>query len=57
MMKAMQAQGIEWGEDYRNAAGAALKEVLQGRMAELGEIELAVPRTRTFSAFFRPVGW
>ncbi len=79
MMKAMQAQGIEWGEDYRHAAGAALKDVLQGRMVagiddhlaemaargeadrrngsysrwlmtELGEIELAVPRTRTFSA-------
>lgn len=79
MMKAMQAQGIEWGEDYRVAAGAALKEVLAGRMAaaldrhldemaargeadrrngyyarhlltELGDIELAVPRTRRFSA-------
>jgi transposase-like protein len=75
MMKAMQAQGIEWGEDYRRAAGAALKGVLEGRMAaaldrhlaemaargeadrrngsycrhlltELGDIELAVPRTR-----------
>ncbi len=79
MMKAMQAQGIEWGEGYRHAAGVALKGVLEGRMAsgidrnladmeargeadrrngsysrwlmtELGEIELSVPRTRTFSA-------
>ncbi len=79
MMKAMQAQGIEWGEDYRHAAGAALKDVLEGRMAagidrhlaemaargaadrrngayrrwlmcELGEIELSVPRTRSWSA-------
>ena len=79
MMKAMEAQGIEWGEDYRHAAGAALKDVLEGRMAlgidrhlaemaargaadrrngayrrwllsELGEIELSVPRTRTWSA-------
>ncbi len=33
MMKAMQAQGIEWGEDYRGAAADALKEVLEGRMA------------------------
>ncbi len=78
-MKFMQAQGIEWGEDYRHAARAALKDVLQGRMVagidyhlaemaargeadrrngsysrwlmtELGEIELAVPRTRSFSA-------
>ena len=33
MMKAMQAQGIEWGEDYRQAGRAALKDVLEGRMA------------------------
>ncbi len=79
MMEEMQGQGIEWGEDYRHAAGAALKDVLEGRMAagvdrhleemaardaadrrnggyrrwlmtELGEIELSVPRTRTYSA-------
>ena len=79
MMKEMRCEGIEWGEDYRQAAGAALKEVLEGRMAErieshveamarcetadrrngsyrrrlmteLGEIELCVPRTRSFSA-------
>ncbi len=79
MMKAMQAQGIEWGEDYRRAGAAALKDVLEVRMAagidrhleemdrlgeadrrngsyrrwlmtELGEIELSVPRTRSFSA-------
>jgi len=79
MMKAMQAQGIEWGEDYRRAGAQALKDVLEDRMAagidrhlaemaergaadrrngsysrwlmtELGEIELSVPRTRTFGA-------
>jgi hypothetical protein len=79
MMKAMQADGIERGEDYRRAAGAALRDLLEGRMAagvdrhlaemarreaadrrngayrrwlmtELGEIELCVPRTRTWSA-------
>jgi transposase-like protein len=79
MMKAMQAEGVEWSEDYRGAAAAALKELLDGRMevsidrhlsemaergqadrrngcyhrwlmTELGEIELAVPRTRSFSA-------
>lgn len=79
MMKAMQAEGVEWGEDYRGAARHALAELLEGRMAEtvdrhlermaevgqadrrngcyprwllteLGEIELHVPRTRTFSA-------
>jgi hypothetical protein len=33
MMKAMQAQGIEWGEDYRRAAAQALQEVLERRMA------------------------
>ena len=35
MMEEMQAQGVEWGEDYRHAAGAALKEVLEGRMADI----------------------
>lgn len=79
MMKRMEARGIEWGEDYRQAGAQALKEVLECRMAaevdrhlaelaargeagrrngsyfrwlmtELGEIELSVPRTRTFSA-------
>jgi putative transposase len=79
MMEEMQAQDVEWGEDYRHAAAAALKDVLEGRMAagvdrhldeiaehevadrrngsyrrwlmtELGEIELSVPRTRTYSA-------
>jgi transposase-like protein len=78
-MKSMQAEGIEWGEDYRHAGAAALKQVLEGRMAagidrhlaemaergvadrrngsyprwlmtELGEIELSVPRTRSYSA-------
>lgn len=41
MMKAMQAQGIEWGEDYRRAAGAALKEILEGRMAAALDHHLA----------------
>lgn len=78
MMKAMRADGIEPGEDYRHAGAAALKELLERRMAagvdqhlaemaareqadrrngsyrrwllsELGQIELSVPRTRTFS--------
>ena len=81
MMTAMQAQGIEWGEDYRRAAAAALKDVLEVRMAagidrhleamdrlgeadrrngsyrrwlmtELGEIELGVPRTRSWQAIY-----
>jgi len=75
----MQAQGVEWSEDYRQAAAAALRDILTDRMetaidrhlcemaergeadrrngcyarwlmTELGEIELAVPRTRHFSA-------
>ena len=29
MMKAMQAQGVEWDEDYRWAAAAALKDILE----------------------------
>ena len=31
----MWAQGVEWSEDYRHAAGVALKEVLESRMSEL----------------------
>jgi putative transposase len=79
MMKAMQAEGVEWGEDYRQGARQAVAELLRDRMAqlidehlermaelgqadrrngryrrhlltELGDLELAVPRTRTFSA-------
>lgn len=33
MMKSMQAQGIEWGEDYRRAGAEALKDILERRMA------------------------
>jgi len=32
MMKAMDAEGFEWGEDYRGAAADALKSILAGRM-------------------------
>jgi len=78
MMKAMQADGIGWGEDYRPLARQALAEIIEGRMheavdqhllrmaeraeadrrngtyrrrilTELGDIELSVPRTRTYS--------
>src|SRR5918996_627838 len=78
MMKAMQAEGVEWGEDYRQGAQRAVVELLEGRMGtlidehlermaelgradrrngcyrrhlltELGDVELGVPRTRTFS--------
>jgi transposase-like protein len=35
MMKAMQARGVEWGEDYRAPARQALAELLEGRMAQL----------------------
>ena len=34
-MKAMDARGIEWGEDYRTAAKAAPKQVLETRMDDL----------------------
>ncbi len=48
MMKAMQAQGIEWGEDYRRAAGDALKTVakveleMDGAIAVLAGVEEVV---------------
>jgi hypothetical protein len=35
MMKAMQAEGVEWGEDYRGVARQALAELLEGRMDQL----------------------
>ena len=79
MIKAMQDQGYEWGEDYRQSGREALIEILEEQMddaidrqlaaadiggeadrrngcyqrhllTELGDIELSVPRTRTFSA-------
>ena len=37
----MQAEGIEWGEDYRRAAGAALKDILEERMASGIDCHLA----------------
>jgi putative transposase len=77
-VKAMQAQGLDWGEGYRGLGRAAIAAILQGQMAqaidqhldrmaaldeadrrngsyrrhlltELGDIELAVPRTRRFA--------
>ena len=30
----MEAEGVEWGEDYRAGARQALAELLEGRMAE-----------------------
>jgi len=35
MMKAMQADGFEWGEDYRQGARDAVAELLRGRMDRL----------------------
>jgi putative transposase len=78
MMKAMQAEGIEWGVDYRHGARDALQTILEQEMdaaldrhlaemasraeadrrngsyrrhllTELGDIELAVPRSRRYS--------
>jgi transposase-like protein len=77
-VKAMQAQGLEWGEGYRGLGREAIAAILQGQMAqaidqhldgmaatdeadrrngsyhrhlltELGDIKLAVPRTRRFA--------
>lgn len=77
VVKAMQADGLEWGEGYRALGRQALAEIIEGRMAEavdtwldnlaiadapdrrngtyrrhllseLGDIELAVPRTRRY---------
>jgi hypothetical protein len=32
VMKAMEAEGAEWGEDYRAGARQTLAELLEGRM-------------------------
>jgi transposase-like protein len=77
MMKAMQAEGLGWGEDWRPLARQAVAEIIADRMheaidahllrvadrgeadrrngtyrrrilTELGDIELSVPRTRTW---------
>ena len=34
MIKAMQAQGLEWSEGYRGAGRLALAEIIEDRMAE-----------------------
>jgi putative transposase len=40
MMKAMQAEDVEWGEDYRAAARDALAALLEGRMDQLIDAQL-----------------
>jgi hypothetical protein len=40
MMKAMQAEGVEWGEDYRQGARQAVVELLEGRMGALIDLHL-----------------
>jgi len=78
MMKAMQVEGLGWGEDCRPLARRAMVEIIEDSLAarvdayllnaaalgqadrrngtyprrlltELGDIELSVPRTRTYS--------
>ena len=40
MMKAIQAEGVEWGEDYRLGARDAVVELLEGRMDQLIDAHL-----------------
>jgi hypothetical protein len=40
MMKAMQVEGLEWGEAYRGAAQRALADLLEGRMDQLVDAHL-----------------
>jgi transposase-like protein len=40
MLKAMQAEDVEWGEDYRQATRQALAELLEGRMDALIDEQL-----------------
>jgi hypothetical protein len=34
MVKAMQGDGLKWGENYRPLARQALAEIIEGRLAE-----------------------
>jgi hypothetical protein len=34
LVKAMQAQGLEWGEGYRGLGREAIAAILQGQMAQ-----------------------
>src|SRR4029079_6290998 len=69
VVKAMQGDNLEWGEDYRPLARQAVAEIIEDEMAQavdryldqlsledgpdllttLGDIDLAVPRTRRYS--------
>jgi hypothetical protein len=53
MMKGMQAQGIEWGEDYRVASRGALVEILERAMARGidGHLEEMAANTSLSTAF------
>lgn len=46
MMKAMEGDSVEWGEDYRHAAADALKEILSGRMETAIDRHLATMAAR-----------
>ena len=46
MMKAMEGDGVEWGEDYRHAAADALKTILSGRMETTIDRHLAAMARR-----------
>ncbi|MGQ0663628.1 MAG: hypothetical protein ACT4P2_08575 [Pseudomonadota bacterium] len=41
VIKAMQLNGYEWGEDYRRAGGKAVAEVIEGQMAMAADGHLA----------------
>jgi len=40
LMEAMQAEGVEWCEDYRGAARQALAQLLEARMDQLIDEDL-----------------
>jgi hypothetical protein len=45
MMQAMQAEDVEWGEDYRAAARAALAEVLLTQPFDVPRLARAAQRS------------
>ena len=61
MIKAMQDQGYEWGEDYRQSGREALTEILEEQMDDAIERQLAAAEARGISHLSGPMprnaGW
>ena len=59
VVKAMRADGLEWGEGYRPLGRQALAEIIQGRMAEAVDdwptVSMAAPCATDATAAIRVI--